>query len=177
MSMLLKHQGKAPRIGEGTFIAPNATVIGDTVLGKDCSVWYQTVIRGDVHPIRIGDRVNIQDLVMIHVTTGRHATTIHDEVTVGHAAVLHGCTLEARCLIGIRAVVLDGAVVGEESIVGAGSVVTPGMVIPPRVLVVGTPARVVRDLRAPEIADLAASAERYVALSRLHRDDLTSTEE
>jgi len=168
MSFILTHRGIRPRIGEGAFIAPNATILGDVVLGQDCSVWYQAVIRGDVERIRIGDRVNIQDLTMIHVTTDRHSTTIHDEVTVGHAAVLHGCTLERRCLIGIRAVVLDGAVIGEESMIGAGSVVTPGTVIPPRVLAVGTPARVVRSLRPEEIADLAASAQRYVELGRVH---------
>lgn len=143
-----------PSIGRNVFVAETAVVIGDVVLEDDVSIWYGTVVRGDVNAIRIGARSNVQDNCTIHVTRDRFATTLHEEVTVGHGVVLHGCVVEAGSLVGIGARVLDGAVVGEKSLIGAGALVTPGTKIPPRSLVLGAPARVVRSLDEAEIADL-----------------------
>ncbi len=158
-----------PDIGEETWIADSADVIGNVTLGKDCSVWFGCVVRGDVHKIVIGDRTNIQDLSMVHVThykkpdmSDGNPTIIGNDVTVGHRVMLHGCTVEDACLIGMSATILDGAVIGKESIVGAGSLVTKNKVFPPRSLIMGSPAKVVRELTDEEVAELYASAQRYV---------------
>lgn len=153
-------------VGAGCFIAPTATLIGDVVLGEHSSVWFGCVLRGDVGFIRIGKRTNIQDLTTIHVTGGLANTMVGDDVTVGHRAVLHGCTVEDGCLIGMGAVVLDGAVVGAGSIVGAGAVVTPGTRIAPGSMVLGTPGRVVRPLHPHELEMGRLGAAAYVELSR-----------
>jgi carbonic anhydrase/acetyltransferase-like protein (isoleucine patch superfamily) len=159
---LLSFEGHAPLLHPSVFLAPDAHVIGDVEAGEDSSIWFGTVVRGDVNLIRIGKRTNVQDLCVVHVTRGTHPTFIGDEVTVGHRVVLHGCRILDRCLIGTGAVVMDGAVVGEESLVGAGALVAQGTVIPPRTLALGVPARVARPLRAEEIAFLAQSAANYV---------------
>jgi carbonic anhydrase/acetyltransferase-like protein (isoleucine patch superfamily) len=143
------------------WVAPGAVVTGDVVVGEGSSIWFQTVVRGDVNHIRIGARTNIQDHSMIHVTGGTHPTVVGDDVTVGHRVVLHGCTVKDRCLVGIGAIVLDGAVIEEEAMVGAGALVPPGMVVPSGKLVLGAPARVKRDLTAEERAFFRASAARY----------------
>jgi len=137
-------------------------VLGDVTIGEDASLWFGAVVRGDVNFIRIGARTNVQDHSVLHVTSKTHPTVIGDDVTLGHRVTLHGCTVKDRCLIGIGAVVLDGAVVGEESMVGAGALVPPGMVVPPRVLALGSPAKVRRDLTAGEIAFFRTSAANYV---------------
>ncbi|WP_457608496.1 gamma carbonic anhydrase family protein [Nitratifractor sp.] len=167
--MILEYKGLSPKIGDGAWIAPGATVIGDVEIGEDSSVWFGCVVRGDVHRIRIGARTNIQDLSMIHVAhykkpdkSDGHPTIIGDDVTVGHRVMLHGCAIEDACLIGMSATILDGAVIGKESIVGAGALVTGGKVFPPRSLILGSPARVVRQLTDDEVAELYASAKRYV---------------
>lgn len=170
MSVILPYRGKAPRIHESAWIAPNATVTGDVEIGPDCSVWFGTVIRGDVHWVRIGARVNVQDLSMIHVTTDRFGTLVEDDVTIGHAVKLHGCTLRRACLIGIGAIVLDQADIGEESLIGAGSVVTPGTRIPSGVLAVGNPCKVRRDLTDEERAGLRVSAAHYVRVTAGYKD-------
>jgi len=167
---ILSFKGVTPDLGDGVFVADTARVIGDVHLGADASVWFGTVIRGDVNHIRIGARTNVQDLTMIHVTTKRWPTIIGDDVTIGHRAVLHGCTIHDRALIGMGAIVMDGAVVGEEAMVGAGALVTPGTVVPPRTLVVGSPARPARALREEEIAYLPQSARHYVSLAETYRD-------
>lgn len=154
---LRPYLGKRPTVGRDVFIAETAVVIGDVTLGDDVSIWYGSVIRGDVNAIRVGDRTNIQDNCTIHVTKDRWSTTLHEEVTVGHGVVLHGCVVERGSLVGIGSRVLDGAVVGERSLIGAGALVTPGTRIPPRSLVLGAPARVARTLDESEAADL----ERY----------------
>ncbi len=158
----------APEISENVFIADSADVIGDVRIGKESSVWFQTVIRGDVHSIRIGNRTNIQDLSMLHVTRKTHPLTIGNEVTVGHHVTLHGCTIKDRVLVGMGAVILDGAIVGENSIIGAGSLVTQGMEIPPGSLAYGNPARVKRPLKPEELVFLPQSAQNYIDLSRLY---------
>jgi len=171
--ILLDYQGIRPTFGEGAWVAPGATVIGDVELGEDSSIWFGCVVRGDVHRIRIGARSNIQDLSMIHVThykkpdeSDGHPTLIGDDVTVGHRVMLHGCTIENACLIGMSATILDGAVIGAESIVGAGALVTGGKVFPPRSLILGAPAKAVRQLSDEEVAELYASAKRYVGFMR-----------
>jgi len=158
-------RGVWPTLGDDVFIADTARVIGDVHLGSETSVWYGSVIRGDVFPIRIGARVNIQDLSVLHVTGGEHATTLGDDVTVGHRVILHGCTIHDRALIGMGAIIMDGVVVGEEALVGAGALVTPGTRIPPRTLVVGSPARPKRPLRDEELAEIRARAPHYAELA------------
>ncbi len=150
--ILLPYEGKEPRIGSRVFLAENATIIGDV----------DTVLRGDVHRIRIGARTNIQDNCVLHVTAGTWPTTLADEVTVGHGAIVHGCTIDRGALIGMGSRVLDGAHVGELALVGAGALVTEGMIVPPRTLAVGVPARVKRELTTDELARLEQSWKNYV---------------
>lgn len=168
--MIMGYKQWTPKIGEKVFIAPSADVIGRCEIGEDASVWFGTVVRADVHFIKIGARTSIQDGSMVHVThhkredmTDGHPTIIGDDVTVGHKVMLHGCTIEDACLIGMSATILDGAVIGKESIVGAGSLVTKNKTFPPRSLIMGSPAKVVRELTEEEVAELYASAKRYVA--------------
>ena len=161
MALIRPYGGKAPRLHGTAFVAETAVVIGDVELGEDSSVWFGSVLRGDIHSIRIGARTNIQDQSVVHVTGGTHPTCVGDDVTVGHRVTLHGCTIQDRCLIGMGSIVLDGAVIGEDSLVGAGSLVPPGMIVPPRKLALGAPARVKRDLTAAEIASFLASAQSY----------------
>lgn len=167
--MLHPYKNILPTIGAKSWIAPSADVIGEVTCGEDCSIWFGCVIRGDVHYIKIGNRVNIQDLSMIHVThykkedkSDGNPTIIGDDVTIGHRVMLHGCTIEKACLIGMSATILDGAVIGKESIVGAGALVTKNKVFPPRSLIMGSPAKVVRELNEDEVKELYASASRYV---------------
>lgn len=161
-SMLRRFRGVFPTVHPTAYIDPSAQVIGDVAIGEDSSVWMNVVIRGDVHRIRIGRRTNIQDATVVHVMRDTHPTTIGDEVTVGHAAVLHGCTIEDCCLIGMGALLLNGANIGMESIVAAGTLVTEGTRIPPRSLVMGRPGSVKRALHAEEVAGIRRYAERYV---------------
>jgi len=156
--------GVTPRLGNRVYLAPTAHVVGDVVLGDDVSFWFNTAARGDVHSIRIGDRTNIQDGTVLHVTHETHPLVIGCDVVIGHAAVLHGCTVEDGALIGIGARVLDGAVVESGAQVGAGAVVSPGTRVPAGRLVLGVPARVVRSLSAAETGTIEAIAARYVAL-------------
>jgi carbonic anhydrase/acetyltransferase-like protein (isoleucine patch superfamily) len=153
-----------PRLGERVFIAPGATLVGDVEAGDDCSFWFQTVARADVHRIRIGARTNIQDGSVLHVTHDTHPLLIGDGVVVGHAAVVHGCTIEDGALVGIGARVLDGAVVERGAQVGAGAVVTPGLRIPAHHLALGIPARVARPLGERERELIDEIAARYVRL-------------
>ena len=166
MAIIRKFGGVSPEIDPSAFVAETAVVIGDVAIGRDSSVWYGGVVRGDVNYIRIGERTNIQDGAVIHVSkTGFDGpTVIGDEVTIGHAAVVHGCTIERGALIGMNATVLDGAVVGEFSLVAAGSLIAPGTVIPPRSLVMGAPARVKRPLTDSEVEELAGFWRAYVEL-------------
>jgi len=158
---LIPFENLTPQLGNDVFVAPGVQIIGDVHIGWGSSIWFNTVIRGDVHHIRIGERTNIQDNSVIHVTSGTHPTLVGNEVTAGHRVILHGCTIADRVLIGMGAVVMDGAQIGEESLIGAGSLVAPGTEIPPRVLALGSPCRVKRDLRPEEIQRLTASALHY----------------
>ena len=150
------------------FIAPSADVIGDVTLGKNSSVWYNVTIRGDVNWIKIGENSNVQDNSVVHVTHGTAPTEIGNYVTIGHGAIIHGCTIKDNVLIGMGAVILDHAVIGEGSIVGAKALVTSGTVIPPRSLVLGLPARVVRTLTDEEVASIRQNAENYVRYSAIY---------
>ena len=167
--MLLPFEERSPSLGENTWVAPSASVVGDVVIGDGSSVWYGAVVRGDVLSVHIGRGTNIQDNAVIHVSTGRSPAVIGEGVTIGHGAVLHGCTVHDRALVGIGAIVLDDAVVGEESMVGAGALVTPGTHIPPRMLALGSPAKAVRPLTEAELSMLRASGPHYVALAGRHR--------
>lgn len=158
-----------PRLAADVFVADTARVIGDVAIGAGSSVWFGAVVRGDVFHIRIGARVNLQDHTIVHVTTGRHATLIEDDVTVGHRVTLHGCTVRRGALIGMGATVMDGAEIGEGAMVGAGALVTPGTRIPPSMLAIGAPAKVVRPLRPDEVAHLERSAAGYAELARIYR--------
>jgi carbonic anhydrase/acetyltransferase-like protein (isoleucine patch superfamily) len=164
--MIANFENKAPQLGKEVFIAEGAHVIGDVHIGAGSSIWFNSVVRGDVHFIRIGERTNIQDNSVVHVTGGVHPTVVGNEVTVGHRVILHGCTIEDRALIGMGAVVMDGAVIGRETIIGAGAVVTPGTKIPPRVLALGSPCKVVRELNKEEIQFLEGSALHYYELAK-----------
>jgi carbonic anhydrase/acetyltransferase-like protein (isoleucine patch superfamily) len=158
--------GVRPRLGRDVFVAEGARVIGDVHLGDEASVWFGAVLRGDYMPIRVGARTNIQDNAVVHITSEQFATTLGDDVTVGHAAIVHGCTIGSGCLVGMGSIVLDGAVVGEGSFVAAGSLVTPGTVIPPRSFVVGRPAKVMRSVTDRDLAVIRESASRYVQYAR-----------
>ena len=169
--MLLRYKNWFPKIDENVWIAPDSTIIGNVEIGKESSIWFGCIIRGDVHYIKIGDRTNIQDLTMIHVThykkpdmSDGFPTIIGDDVTVGHRVMLHGCIIEDGCLIGMNSTILDGAVIGKESIVGAGSLVTGGKKFPPRSLILGSPAKVVRELTKEEVQELYNSAKRYISI-------------
>lgn len=151
-----------PRVHPTAFIDASAQVIGDVEIGEESSVWMCVVIRGDVHRIRIGSRTSVQDGTVIHVMRDEHPTIVGDDVTIGHAAMIHGATIEDRVLIGMRATLLNGAHVGSESIVAAGSLVVERMQIPPRSLVMGSPAKVKRPLTDAEVATIKDYAGRYV---------------
>jgi carbonic anhydrase/acetyltransferase-like protein (isoleucine patch superfamily) len=162
-------QGVTPRLHPSAFVADGAHVIGDVEIGEESSVWYNTVLRGDVNSIRIGRRTNIQDLTMVHVEKGTHPTRIGDEVTVGHHVVIHGCTIGNRVLVGIGSVVLNGVVIEDDSFVAAGTLLTPGTHVPSGSMVMGSPGRVKRTLTEAERAGLLTSAAGYVLNAKLHR--------
>jgi len=174
--MIMDYQEYSPNLGKNSWVAPSADLIGEVTIGEDCSIWFGCVVRGDVHYITIGDRTNIQDLSMVHITHYKKAdrsdgnpTVIGNDVTVGHRVMLHGCTIEDACLIGMSTTILDGAVIGKESIVGAGSLVTKNKKFPPRSLIMGSPAKVVRTLNDEEIKELYASASRYVEFKNSYK--------
>jgi carbonic anhydrase/acetyltransferase-like protein (isoleucine patch superfamily) len=162
--MIHPFKGKSPAVHETAFVAADAVVIGDVEIGEDSSIWFGSVIRGDVNYIRIGSRTNIQDHTVIHVNTGTHPTILEDEITVGHRVTLHGCYVETGSLVGIGSIVLDGARIGTRSLIAAGSLVTPNTQIPPRSLVMGSPAKVKRELTDEELASISRNWKSYVDL-------------
>lgn len=159
--VVLPVRGKHPQFGLRNWLAPNCTVVGDVTTGEDCSIWFGAIVRGDVCAIRLGTRVNIQDGAVLHGTWEKTDLTIGDEASIGHNAIVHGCTVEARALIGMGAVVMDQAVVGEGAVVAAGAVVLEGTQIGPGELWAGVPARKVKDVGPDLKANLAATAARY----------------
>lgn len=160
--MIRTYKGITPKIAASAFIEASAQVIGDVEIGEQSSIWFNCVIRGDVYHIRIGHSTNIQDGSIIHVTNGRFPTIIGNYVTVGHGVMLHGCTIKDRSLVGIGSIILDDVEIGEESFIAAGSLVTPGTVIPPRSMVMGSPARVRREVTEEEIARIDTHWRHYI---------------
>ena len=167
-------KGKTPTLGRDVFVAPNATVIGDVVLGEESTVWFGTVLRGDVFPIRVGARTNVQDNAVVHVTGGKASTTIGDDVTIGHLALIHGCTVGNRCLIGMGSILLDGAVIEDDCLVAAGTLVPPRMRIPAGSLVMGRPAKVIRALDAADLEHIREAGSLYVGYGRDYAESLAS---
>jgi len=166
---ILPYQGNMPTIGRNVLICDGVRIIGDVTIGDDSNIWFNAVLRGDVFPIKIGKRTNIQDGTILHVTTDLFALNIGDDVTVGHNAILHGATIGNRCLIGMGAIVLDAAKIGDEAIVAAGSVVKPGMVVPAGMMVAGIPANIIREVKPEEKQGFIDSAEHYREISVHYR--------
>jgi carbonic anhydrase/acetyltransferase-like protein (isoleucine patch superfamily) len=167
--MVIAYGRNYPRIDGTAFVLQSATIVGDVVIGPESSVWFGAVVRGDIESIRIGARTNVQDNATIHVVGGKFGTRLGDGVTVGHNAVVHGCTIEDGALVGMGAIVLDGAVIGAESLVGAGALVAPGTRVPPRSLVLGSPGKVVRSVSDEELERLRSSAANYVGYAQRYR--------
>ena len=167
MALVRTLKGIAPKFGADPFLAETAVVIGDVVMGDQCSVWYNAVVRGDVHSIRIGDRVNVQDGAVLHCTYQPASLTIGNDVSIGHNAIVHGCTIHDKVLIGMGAIVMDHAVIGEGSVIAAGAVVLQNTVVPPGSLMAGVPAKRVRevgeDLSRNEIERIAANYLKYAS--------------
>lgn len=163
------YQGRSPRVDPSAYVAPSADLVGDVTIGPESSVWFGTVVRGDVSPLRVGARTSIQDNSVMHATGGWTETEVGDDCTVGHGVILHGCTIGDRVLVGMGSLVLDAAEIGSDTILGAGSLVTQRTKIPSGVLAFGRPAKVVRELTDEERARIRESAEHYVALVRAYR--------
>jgi carbonic anhydrase/acetyltransferase-like protein (isoleucine patch superfamily) len=173
--MIRIFQGIKPTIAKSAFIEETAVVIGDVVIGEDCSVWFNSVIRGDVNYIRLGDRTNVQDLCVLHVTHATAPLVIGNDVTIGHNVVLHGCTIKDRVLIGMGAIIMDGAVIGEDCVVGAGALITEGTIVPPKSLILGSPAKVKRPVTGKELAWIKESAQNYIKYAKQYLSDPTKT--
>lgn len=173
MAPLFPFEGRLPSIDPTAFVAPSAAVIGDVELGADSSIWYHCVLRGDTNFIRIGARTNIQDGTIVHVNAGDQPAILGDDVTVGHACIIHACTLKNRAFVGMGATVLDGAVIEEGGMLGAGGLLAPGKRIGPNELWLGAPARLVRVMDAEERARWDRTAAHYVELAKRHTTSLT----
>lgn len=168
--MIFKFNEQTPNLGNPIFLAEGSQVIGNVHIGDESSVWYNTVIRGDLAPITIGKKCNIQDLSMIHVDEGQ-PVSLEDEVTIGHSVILHGCTVKRASLIGMGSIIMNGAVIEEESMVAAGSLITENKTFPPRVLIMGSPAKVIRELTPEEITSLHQAARRYAQKAAEHHEN------
>jgi carbonic anhydrase/acetyltransferase-like protein (isoleucine patch superfamily) len=160
--MLRQFKNKRPDVDPTAYVDESAQVIGDVTIGAESSVWMNVVMRGDVHFIRLGCRSNVQDATIVHVMRDTHPTVIGDEVTIGHGAIIHGCTIGSRVLVGMGTLILNGAVIGDDVILAAGSLITEGTVIPPRSLVMGRPGAVRRPLTDADVASIRGYAENYV---------------
>jgi carbonic anhydrase/acetyltransferase-like protein (isoleucine patch superfamily) len=174
--MIRSFRGIRPQIHDTAFIDDSAQVIGDVHVGEQSSIWCNTVVRGDMYFIRIGNRTNVQDNCVIHTRTDAHPVILEDEVTIGHSVTLHGCYVERGSLIGIGSIVLDDARVGAQSLVAAGSLISPGTIIPPRSLVMGLPAKVKRPLTDEEVLGLNLYWQNYVAYARKYREQVQNRE-
>lgn len=168
--MIKPFKNITPNVHEAAYIADDALIIGDVEIGENASVWFGSILRGDVNFIRIGAGTNIQDGTVIHVSSKTHSTILENDITVGHRVTLHGCYVEAECLIGIGAIILDGARIGKNSLVAAGSLVTPGTQVPPGSMVMGGPAKVKRTLTEDEITGIKHGARKYIELSTIYKN-------
>jgi carbonic anhydrase/acetyltransferase-like protein (isoleucine patch superfamily) len=162
---IFPYKGVLPQVAEGAFVAPNASLIGDVTLGERSSIWFGAVLRGDVAPLRIGARTNIQDNAVIHATGGKSSTTIGDDVTVGHNSIVHGCTIGNYCLIGMGSIVLDGASIEDECFIAAGALIAPNTRVAARSLMIGNPARKARTLTDAELTEIRTASITYVELA------------
>ena len=169
--MIKKFQNKQPQLGEDVYVSENAMVIGDVTLGDEVNIWFGAVLRGDMHYIKIGNRTNIQDNSVVHVTTRVSPTNIGSGVTVGHGAIIHGCTIEDDCLIGMGAILMDDAVIGAGSLIGAGALIPPNMKIPKNSLVVGSPGKVVRQVKGFEREMILERPQEYIDLASIYLNE------
>ncbi|MCB1177477.1 MAG: gamma carbonic anhydrase family protein [Leptospiraceae bacterium] len=171
--MIYEFKGISPKIDSSCFIAPDAVVIGDVSIGKNTSIWFQTIIRGDVHYIRIGENCNIQDMSLIHVSKGTHPVEIGNNVSLGHRVTIHGCTLKDNSFVGIGATVMDGAVVEEFGFVAAGALVTPGKTVPSGMMAMGAPAKIVREITEKEREMIIRTSKNYSGYKDFYLDSNT----
>ena len=169
--MIKKFQNKQPQLGEDVYVSENAIVIGDVTLGDEVNIWFGAVLRGDMHYIKIGNRTNIQDNSVVHVTTKVSPTNIGSGVTVGHGAIIHGCTIEDDCLIGMGAILMDDAIIGEGSLIGAGALIPPNMIIPENSLVVGSPGKVLRQVKDCEREMILERPQEYIDLASIYLNE------
>ena len=169
--MIKYFENKQPHLGENVYISETAMVIGDVTLGDEVNIWFGAVLRGDMHYIKIGNRTNIQDNSVVHVTTGVSPTNIGNGVTVGHGAIIHGCTIEDDCLIGMGAILMDDAIIGEGSLIGAGALISPNMKIPKHSLVVGSPGKVVRQVKGFEREMILERPQEYIDLASIYLNE------
>lgn len=171
MAVILPVENIFPKFGENCFVAPNATIVGDVEMGKDCSIWFNAVIRGDVNSIRLGNKVNVQDGAVIHCTYQKTKTIIGNNVSIGHNAIVHGCTIDDNVLIGMGAIVMDNAVIGQNSIVAAGAVVLENTHVEPGTIYAGVPAKKIKDIRQELISgEINRIANNYVRYADWFRD-------
>jgi carbonic anhydrase/acetyltransferase-like protein (isoleucine patch superfamily) len=175
MTNVFSFQKSSPEIDTTCFIAPTAAVIGQAKIGSNSSIWFQTVIRADINSISIGKNSNIQDGCILHVTH-EHPVVVEDNVTVGHGVILHGCHVQSNCLIGMGSTILDGAVIGEGSLIAAGALVSPNTIIPPNSLVMGLPAKVVREVRPQDKIRQEISSQNYIGYARAYKQQFQSIE-
>jgi carbonic anhydrase/acetyltransferase-like protein (isoleucine patch superfamily) len=174
MPVILHVDGVYPQFGSNCFIAPNATIVGDVILGDDCSVWFSAVVRGDVNSIRMGNKVNIQDGAIIHCTYKRTQTIVGNNVSIGHNAIVHGCTIEDNVLVGMGAIIMDRAHIGTNSIIAAGAVVLEGTVVPAGTIFAGVPAKKVKDIVVSQIhTEIDRIANNYIKYADWFRDQVT----
>ena len=169
--MLKPYNNKWPNVSSSAFIENSARVIGDVTIGEESSIWFNAIVRGDVNYIRIGNRTNIQDATVIHVTHDTHPTILEDDITVGHSVTIHGCTIRSRALIGMGAIILDGAEVGSDCIIAAGALVTEGKEIPSGWMAMGVPAKPVRELTGKELTSLLEHAKNYIKYKNIYIND------
>jgi carbonic anhydrase/acetyltransferase-like protein (isoleucine patch superfamily) len=168
--MIKKFRGKTPIIPKSCYISESVDIIGDVTLGQEINIWFGTVIRGDMNYVKIGNRTNIQDNSTVHVTTNIAPTIIGSGVTIGHNAIIHGCTIGDNCLIGMGSIIMDEAIIGEGSLIGAGAVVTPNMIIPPKSLVVGLPAKIVRLVNEAETKEILDRSQHYIDFANEYKN-------
>ena len=168
--MIYTFQGKTPVIAPSAWVAPSADIMGDVVIGEESSIWFQCVLRGDVNYIRIGSHVNIQDMTLVHVSRNLFPVIIGDYVSIGHHATIHACTLKDHSFVGMGATVMDDVEIGEWSFVGAGSLVPPGKKIPPGVLLMGSPAKIIRDITEKDREIITRTADNYVKYKENYRN-------